>query len=38
MAVDPIVIMSLNDIATDKTKAIDKTQASTDQLLDSPHP
>jgi hypothetical protein len=32
--VDPTVLMSLNDIATEQTKASEKTQAETDQLLD----
>jgi hypothetical protein len=34
-AVDPIVIMPLNDIATEQTKATKKTEASTKQLLDN---
>jgi hypothetical protein len=33
-AVDPIVLMPLNDIAMEQTKATEKTQAVTDQLLD----
>jgi hypothetical protein len=33
-AVDPTVIMPLNDIATEQTKATAKTQAATNQLLD----
>jgi hypothetical protein len=33
-AVDPTVIMPLNDIATEQTKATEKTQAVTNQLLD----
>jgi hypothetical protein len=33
-AVDPTVLMPLNDIATEKTKATEKTQAATNQLLD----
>jgi hypothetical protein len=33
-AVDPTVLMPLNDIATDQTKATEKTQAATNQLLD----
>jgi hypothetical protein len=39
-AVDPTVIMPLNDIATEQTKATGKTQAATTQLLDylSRHP
>jgi hypothetical protein len=39
-AVDPHVLMSLNDIATEQTKATEKTQAATNQLLDylSTHP
>jgi hypothetical protein len=32
--VDPTVLMPLNDIATEKTKATEKTQAATNQLLD----
>jgi hypothetical protein len=33
-AVDPPVLMPLNDIATENTKAIEKTQAATNQMLD----
>jgi hypothetical protein len=33
-AVDPTVLMPLNDIATEQTKATEKTQAATKQLLD----
>jgi uncharacterized coiled-coil protein SlyX len=33
-AVDPIVLMPLNDIATEQTKATEKMQAATNQLLD----
>jgi hypothetical protein len=33
-AVDPTVLMPLNDIATEQTKATGKTQAATNQLLD----
>jgi hypothetical protein len=33
-AVDPTVLMPLNDIATKQTKATEKTQAATNQLLD----
>jgi hypothetical protein len=33
-AVDPTVLMPLNDIATEKTKAAEKTQAATNQMLD----
>jgi hypothetical protein len=33
-AVDPTGIMPLNDIATEQTKATEKTQAATNQLLD----
>jgi hypothetical protein len=33
-AVDPTVLMPLNDIATEQTKATEKTQAVTNQLLD----
>jgi hypothetical protein len=33
-AVDPTVSMPLNDIATEQTKATEKTQAATDQMLD----
>jgi hypothetical protein len=32
--VDPTVLMPLNDIATEQTKATDKIQAATNQLLD----
>jgi hypothetical protein len=32
-AVDPTVIMPLNDIDTEQTKSTEKTQATTDQLL-----
>jgi hypothetical protein len=32
--VDPAVLMPLNDIATEQTKATEKTQAATNQLLD----
>jgi hypothetical protein len=32
-AVDPTVLMPLNDIATEQTKATEKTQAATNQLL-----
>jgi hypothetical protein len=32
--VDPTVLMPLNDIATEHTKAAEKTQAATNQLLD----
>jgi hypothetical protein len=32
--VDPTVLMPLNDIATEQTKATEKTQASTNKLLD----
>jgi hypothetical protein len=34
IAVDPTVLMPLNDIATEQTKATGKTQAATNQLLD----
>jgi hypothetical protein len=34
MTVDPTVIMPLNDIATEKTKATEKTHVATNQLLD----
>jgi uncharacterized coiled-coil protein SlyX len=34
IAVDPTVLMSLNDIATEQTKATEKTQTAMDQLLD----
>jgi hypothetical protein len=33
-AVDPTVLMPLNDITTEQTKATEKTQAATNQLLD----
>jgi hypothetical protein len=33
-AVDPTVLMPLNDIAPEQTKATEKTQAATNQLLD----
>jgi hypothetical protein len=33
-AVDPTVLMPLNDIATEQTKATAKTQATTNQMLD----
>jgi hypothetical protein len=33
-AVDPTVLMRLNDIANEQTKASEKTQAATNQLLD----
>jgi hypothetical protein len=33
-AVDPIVLMPLNDIATEQTKATEKTISATNQLLD----
>jgi hypothetical protein len=33
-AVDPTVLMPLNDIATEQTKATENTQADTNQLLD----
>jgi hypothetical protein len=33
-AVDPTVLMPLNEIATEQTKATEKTQAATNQLLD----
>jgi hypothetical protein len=33
-AVDPTVLIPLNDIATEQTKATKKTQAATNQLLD----
>jgi hypothetical protein len=33
-AVDPTVLMPRNDIATEQTKATEKTQAATNQLLD----
>jgi hypothetical protein len=34
-AVDPTVLMPINDIATEQTKATEKTQAATNQLLDN---
>jgi hypothetical protein len=34
IAVDPTVLMPLNDIATEQTKATEKTQAATNQMLD----
>jgi hypothetical protein len=34
IAVDPTVLMPLNDIATEQTKVTEKTQASTNQMLD----
>jgi hypothetical protein len=33
-AVDPTVLMPLNDIATEQTKATEKTHAATNQMLD----
>jgi hypothetical protein len=33
-AVDPTVLMPLNDIATEQTKATEKTQAATNRMLD----
>jgi hypothetical protein len=33
-AVDPTVLMPINDIATEQTKATEKTQAATNQMLD----
>jgi hypothetical protein len=33
-AVDPTVLMPLNDIATEQTRATEKTQAATNQMLD----
>jgi hypothetical protein len=33
-AVDPTVLMPLNDIPTEQAKATEKTQAATNQLLD----
>jgi hypothetical protein len=33
-AVDPTVLMPINDIAAEQTKATDKTQAATNQMLD----
>jgi hypothetical protein len=39
-SVDPTVLIPLNDIATEQTKATEKTQAATNQMLDylSTHP
>jgi hypothetical protein len=34
IAVDPTVLMPLNDIATEQTKATEKTQAATNKMLD----
>jgi hypothetical protein len=34
IAVDPTILMPINDIATEQTKATEKTQAATNQLLD----
>jgi hypothetical protein len=34
IAVDPTVLMPLNDISTEQTKATEKTQAATNKLLD----
>jgi hypothetical protein len=34
IVVDPTVLMSLNDIATEQTKATEKTQVATNQFLD----
>jgi hypothetical protein len=34
IAVDPTILMPLNDISTEQTKATEKTQAATNQLLD----
>jgi hypothetical protein len=34
IALDPTILMPLNDIATEQTKVNDKTQAETDKLLD----
>jgi hypothetical protein len=34
LAVDPTVLMPLNDIATEQTKATEKTQATMNQMLD----
>jgi hypothetical protein len=34
IAVDPTVLMPLNDIATEQTKAMEKPQAATNQMLD----
>jgi hypothetical protein len=33
-AVDPTVLMPLNDIVTEQAKATEKTQAATNQMLD----
>jgi hypothetical protein len=33
-AVDPTVLMPLNDITTEQTKATEKTQAATNKMLD----
>jgi hypothetical protein len=33
-AVDPTALMQINDIATEQTKATEKTQAATNQMLD----
>jgi hypothetical protein len=33
-SVDPTILMQLNDIATEQTKATEKTQAATNQMLD----
>jgi hypothetical protein len=33
-AVDPTILMSLNDIATEQTMVTEKTQAATNQMLD----
>jgi predicted protein tyrosine phosphatase len=33
-AVDPTVLMPLDDIATEQTRAIEKTRAVTNQMLD----
>jgi hypothetical protein len=33
-SVDPTVLMPLNDITTEQTKATEKTQAATNQILD----
>jgi hypothetical protein len=40
IAVDPTVLVPLNDVAAEQTKATGKTQAATNQLLDylAPHP
>jgi hypothetical protein len=34
ISVDPTVLMPLNEIATEQTKATEKIQAATDQLFD----